>query len=353
MHPHFYHWHARVDLKPDPAILEPRWNAAAAFAKKLSAADIRSLLQLVLFPGTEPVFAKRFTEALVKAEPTFPIDRNAELLRVMATASVYNKLEDSSLPADALALGLQAADFPQGRREPVCDDVMMRAVEYLGVESEKVRPAIYAGALGEAEKKAEAHFDALKTVLGTNDQGEIGKAIEALGRGILAAMKESHQQLGDAIDRLTEESQFLWWLVGHRSPSRDIRREQLTPESYALIAAAEAAERVVFLPPAASVESILDEALAHCKKGGRASATLTDLISAADGDWVQRTARAPAVPELTPLAALVATYAKTGKPDTDLLKKLRLSAKTKFTPVEAARQYFRELMFLRAVEEVG
>jgi len=109
MHPNFYHWHARVQLKPEVSILEPRWNAAAKATHEPSASDICSLLMLVLFPGAEPDFAKRFSEALVKLEPTFPPDHNAELLRVMATAGVYSQLEAFSNVADALALGLHAA----------------------------------------------------------------------------------------------------------------------------------------------------------------------------------------------------------------------------------------------------
>ena len=104
MHPHFYHWHARAELKPDTAILETRWKAAAEFAEDISAADICALLRLVVFPGAEPEFAKRFSEALVKLEPTFPPEGNAELLRVMATAAVYSQMDEPSSKADAIAL---------------------------------------------------------------------------------------------------------------------------------------------------------------------------------------------------------------------------------------------------------
>lgn len=351
MHPNFYHWHARAELKPETAILEPRWNAAAAFAEKLSASDIHSLLLLVLFPGAEPTFAKRYTEAIVKSEPTFPLDKNGELLRAMATASVYSQLDNPSSAADALALGLRAADFPKGRVEPVCQDVMARAAEYLNSESERVRPKIYAGTLANAEKQAEVHFGKLKKAVEANTVEEMGKAVEAVGRGMLVAIKESHQQLGEVIGRHTEESQFLWWLVGRRSPARMVRREQLTAESYALTAALEAAERVTLLPPAASVESILDEALAQCSKGGRASEPLANLIAAAHADGVQSAASAPTAPELTPIAALLA-HTKAGKLDPESLKELHIPAKMKISPVEASRQYFRELIFLRALEEV-
>ena len=353
MHPNFFHWHAHAELKPDLTILEPRWNAAAKFAEKLSAADICSLLRLVLFSGAEPEFAKRFSEGLVKLEPTFPPERNAELLRVMAAAAVHSQMDEPSNVADAIALGLQAAAFPQGRIEPVCQNVMTRAAEYLVVESERVRPAIYAGTLENAEKQTETHLATLKKAVEGNTLPEIGNATEALGRGVLAAMKESHQQLGEVIGRLTEESQFLWWLVGRRSSALNRLRELLTAKIYALPAAAEAAERVALLPPAASVESLLDEALAQCAEGGLASMPLADLIAAADADWMQRVASTVAVPELTPLAALLAKWRTDGKLDASFFKQLRISPKLKAAPSEAARQYFRELIFLRAVEEIG
>ena len=352
MHPNFYHWHAHAELKPEPASLEPRWNAAAKFAEKLSAADIRSLLRLVLFPGAEPEFANRFSGELVKLEPTFPPERNAELLRVMAAAAVHSRLEKSSNVADAFALGLQAAAFPQGRIEPVCQDVMTRAAAYLAEESERVRPEIDAGALEKAEKQTDAHFAVLKKAVEANTPQEIGKATEALARGVLGTMKESHQQLGKVIDRLTEESQFLWWIIGRRSPSLNARREQLTAEAYALPAAAEAATRVLLLPPAASVESLLGESLSQCSKAGRASALLTELIASADAGWVQSTASSAATPELTPLAALLAERQQGGKLSAAALKKLRISGKPKATPIEASQQYLRELMFVRAMQEV-
>src|SRR6266852_4408928 len=111
MHPHFYHWHSRAELKPEVPMLEPRWNAAVKATAEPSASDICSLLTLVLFPGAQPTFAKTFSEAIVKLEPTFPPDHNDELLRVMATAGVYDQLERSTNAADALALGIHAATY--------------------------------------------------------------------------------------------------------------------------------------------------------------------------------------------------------------------------------------------------
>jgi hypothetical protein len=352
MHPNFFHWHGRSQLKPEVPILEPRWNASAKFAENLSAADVRSLLALVLFPGAEPEFAKRFSEALVKLEPTFPPAGNAEMLRVMATASVYTRLESSTNIANALALGLQAAAFPQGRIEPVCQDVMTRAAEYLTAESERIRPNIPTGEPVEAEQQIEVQLANLKQAISSNNVQTIGKAFEPLCIVLLAATKESREEFGRAMRRLAEESQFLWWLIGRRSPALNARRESLTADVYALPAAAEAAERVALLPPAASIESLLDEALAQCIQAKHPTMSFEDLVDAVDAGWMKRAGLAAASPELTPIAAILATRQAGAKYDAKYLKQLRIPPKTKIGPAEASRQYFRELMFIQALAEV-
>lgn len=350
MHPNFFHWHSRAELKPDPAILEPRWNAAAKFAEKLASDDVRSLLRLVLFSGAEPDFAKRFMEALVKVEPTFPIANNAELLRVMAAASVQSRLEKPSDVADAIALGLHAATFPQGRSEPVCQDVMTSAMQYLAQESERRRPEIDPGVLEKAEKQVESQYVALKKAAEANNVPDMTKAIETVGRGVLGAMKASHERLGEVIGRLTEESQYLWWLIGRWSPNMKTRRDPLSAAEYALPAAAEAAARVSLLPPAASVEALLEEVLNQCGKRGEAKTSLLDLLL--DGNHTQDD-KTKATQELTPLATLLAERSQSSKPDVDSLKRLGFPPKATISPIEAARQYFRELVFIRAMADIS
>ena len=353
MHPNFYHWHSRTEFKPDVPILKSRWNAAEKFAKELSATDACSLLRFALFPIAESEFAKRFSAELVKAEPTFPPDKNAELLRVMATAAIHSRFKESSEVADALALGLQAADFPQDRIEPICPDIMISSGEYLVEENEKMRPQIDARNLGQASEDTENYLSSLKEAIEGNNPQEIGKATEQLGRGLAGAMEKSHQELGEIIERLAEESQFLWWLVGRRSPSLNVRREKLSPAEYALPAAQEAGDRVVLLPPAASVESLLNEALSQCDKNVNTSKTLIEVISSAGNSWLENSAYETIAPEVTPITALLAEKKQTGKVTAAKLRQLALRTKAKFTPVAISQQYFKELMFLRAVNKVS
>lgn len=322
-------------MKLDTTILEPRWNAAAKFAEDVSVSDICSLLRLVLFPGAEAEFAKRFSVALVKLEPTFPPEGNAELLRVMATAAVYSKMDKPSNEADAIALGLLAAAFPLERIQPVCKEIMERAGEYLASESERIRPA----------PNVKADFQALKKATETEGWETGEDATKLLGSALV--------ELGDTMGRVAEENQFLWWLVGRQSPLLKQRRDKLTSQDYALVAAVEAAARVMLLPPPASVESLLNEVLAQCKNDPDSSMLLVETIGTPSADLVKGEKAGGQATELTPIAGTLAVLRAGGKADAKGLKHLHLSPKFKSSPAVTSSQYFRELMFLRAIEQIS
>jgi len=335
MHPNFYHWHNRAELKPATSVLQPRWDAAATFAEKLPADDACSLLRLALFGTAEPKFAKRFSEELVALEPTFLPEKNAELLRVMATAALYSQMETESPEADAVALGLLAGVFIPDRIQPVCKELTQRAGEYLARESERMRPT----------PKVKAQYQALKEAVNSANWAANTGATELVGKAVL--------ELGETMGRISEENQFLWWLLGRRSSLLNSRRNQITPKQYALVAAAEAAERVALLPPPSSVEALIEEVLTQCLKPSTSAASLVDFIDAVNLDCVEATAVGAGAHELGPLTSLLELRRTGGKVDSVALGKLHIPAKLKVSPFEAARQYFRETMFFKALAELG
>lgn len=335
MHPHFYHWHNRVELKPELSILKARWDAAAKFTKDLKCGDACSLIHLALFGTPAPEFAKRFSGELVALEPTFLPEGNAELLRVMATAALYSCMEKESVKADAVALGLLAAAFQPDRIQPVCKELALRASEYLTTESERMRP----------------------TPKVASDYGTLQKATEAEGweaeAAITGLIGKAVLELGETMGRIAEENQFLWWLIGQRSSLLNKPRKELLSKEYALLAGAEAAERVALLPPPASVDSLIAEALANCAKASDAAVLLADLIDAANINTLKTEATGADVRELCPLSNLIEVRRAGGKVDGAALENLKIPAKLKVSPTEAANQYFRELMFLRALGQLG
>lgn len=335
MHPNFYHWHSRAELKPETTLLQPRWDAAAMFAENLTGDDACSLLRLALFGTASPEFAKRFSEELVAIEPTFLPQGNAELLRVMATAALYSQTETESAEADAVALGMLAAAFQSDRIQPACKELAQRAGEYLAIRSEQMRPT----------PQVEGKYRALKKAVDAADWAANSTATQLLGNAVL--------ELGETMGRISEENQFLWWLLGRRSSLLNKRRENLAPKEYSLAAAVEAAERVALLPPPASVESLIGEVLAHCSKPSNSPIPLVEFINAVNLDCVKATVAGAGAHELCPLTSLLGVRRARGKVDGASFEKLAIPAKLKVSPTEAANQYFRELMFLRALAQLA
>jgi hypothetical protein len=335
MHLYFHHWHKRVELKPESAVLQIRWDAAAKFSEGLSRGDACSLLRLSLFGTVEPEFAKRLSDALVAAEPTFPPEENLELLRVMATAAIYSQMETESSEADAVALGILAAAFPPDRINPVCKELAQRADEYLAVESERMRPT----------PNVESDYKSLKKATEDEAWADSPEATKLVGNAIL--------ELGETMGRIAEENQYLWWLLGQRSSLLNTRREKLSSKEYALLAGAEAAERVALLPPPSSVESLIDEVLSQCAKATNTAVPLAGIIDAANIGSLSALTVGAEVGELCPLQGLVSVRRAGGKVDGASLEKLSIPAKLKVSPTKAANQYFRELMFLRALAQLG
>ncbi len=338
MHPTFYHWHARAEFKPEVAILEARWNAAKKFATDLPTDDVGPLLNVVLFSGSEPDFVSRLSAAIVVLEPTFNPRDNAELVRVMATAAAYSIMESSSDEADAIALGLQAAAFPTNRVEPVCSEIMEKASEYLGGESERVRPE-----LG-YEEDDESFSELVQLVHKEEIEGT---------ENIDTTIAESVVSLGQTVRRLTEENQFLWWLVGQQSPICKARREKLKPDAYALVAAVEAETRVGLLPPAASVEALLEDAVLQCGDGKSTNHSLTHYVNEAAGALGKIDVETPSVAQLTPINSVRVAHSTGVKVDKGFLKTLKIPHKHEVSCEGAARQYFRELVFLRALRNLS
>lgn len=335
MHPNFYHWHNRVELKPETTVLQARWDAAAKFSEELSGDDACSLLRLALFGTAAPEFSKRFSGELVLLEPTFLPEGNAELLRVMATAALYSQMETASDEADAVALGLQAAAFQPDRIQLVCKELVLRSAEYLASESERVRPT----------PKVRSDYTALEEAIEAEGWADAPEVTQLVGKAVL--------ELGQTMGRIAEENQYLWWLLGRRSSLLNARRDKLSAKDYALLAGAEAAERVALLPPPASVESLIDEVLTQCAKATNTAAPLPDIIDAVNIGSLSAVTAGAEVGELCPLQVLLGVRRAGGKVDAASLEKLSIPAKLKVSPTEAANQYFRELMFLRALEQLG
>lgn len=351
MHPNFYHWHSRSDLKTDVSLLNTRWDAAAALAKEVKRADIIDMSRMLLFEEPVDGFASRLTSAILSADPTFPPEKNAALLRVMSAAVAWSALEEPSHIADSIALGMHAGQSSLGRSSPVCADVLKRGTEYLASESDRVRPLEMYSARRTAAVRLKAEMAALKTAADQNNAQLVGKTSGTVASELIKTLDEQAEACQVAFERLAEETQFLWWTVNGRSPMVGRSRRELAPSEYALVAASEAAERVTVLPPATSTEALIEEALSQCAK--REKRTTLGGILAADTVRVLRpSSEGTGMGCLLPVSTLLHSRNGAGIVEQESFSLLGMKPDVEVSPAAIAIQFYRELMFVRSLAEL-
>jgi len=345
MHPHFFHWHGQVELKPDVAVLEPRWKAAEEFANNNhAAADVNGLLRIAASGKPVDELATRFAEALIVAEPTFPPSRNNQLLGVMACAALYSQLENSSNVADAISIGLRAASFTQPSENTAYSDLFQRAMAYLSSEAERMRPAV-ASSLDIASSDIDSAIAKFSAASQNGQTAEFGKHFDTLGKFTIALSKRVAEQ-DRVFERLAEETQFLWWIVNQSSPTLKIRRSKISVAAYTLVSAEEAATRVGPLPPSASAESLIREAMSQCRGDAMSPVSLTNLLGKctmptlpSKDDYLS--------PQITPI--LGALKKAVGTVRVEQIEDVALDPERKLAPVDLAIHHFWERSYLSAI----
>ena len=88
-------------------------------------------------------------------------------------------------------------------------------------------------------------------------------------------------------------------------------------------------------------------------KGGDLGRLFDRSHHAANIELVRTASVSTSARDLCPVASLVATRVSGGTVDGTSLEKLKIRVKTKMSPMDAANQYFRELMFLKALTQLS
>ncbi|MGA9622975.1 MAG: GTPase-associated system all-helical protein GASH [Bryobacteraceae bacterium] len=270
------------------------------------------MLRLFLFPKPETTENAWFTDGLLTLDKEFPVANNAEQLRLMAGVVMVTTFDEGSAEGCAFALGLRAAVFPKRSTLPAQPEILAAAEAYLQAEAERQRPTYF------------------------------GDAPES--------------RLAEQIRRLAEETGLLWWVISEYSTSLRRRTSGLTAPAYALIAAAEAADRTQILPPPPSADALLARVLKPCKSGPKKAHTLIDFWTAADAGWragLLRSIDASEGRDFVPIITGLAKCEEFGEAvgAARVVPKLcpGVSIEHPLSPAEAAQQLYVELMFLKAL----
>lgn len=356
MHKHTIDWYLQLNITSDAPIATKRWGTAEALAKTLTRARIIELLRLFLFAPSGTDFTQQFTNELIDLDTEFPVTNNIQELRMMAGLVIITTMGKPSHYANAFALGVRAANFPAGRAQPIQPAMVTETEEYLRNEADRLRPDEFANnVVPEITKGLIARTKALDEATAAADAPKTAAALASYTKSVIDTIASSHRILAERVNQLAEESALLWWVLAEHSDTFNKSVNQLTPETYAFAAAAEAAQRTVQLPPPPSIGPLLARALQPCK-AGKNKLALSDYVKTADPIWRAAHVKAVNVSDCRDLAPFCAALEKTeelGSAATALktLSKFcpGLKGELPLMPAQAAQQFYNEIIFLLAL----
>jgi hypothetical protein len=346
MHKNFIDWLRKIHLNPDTALAAKRWSLAEAFEKKATRKDLLQLLRVFLFDTTAPELVQSLTDQFLEIDKEFPASNNAQEVRLMAGIVMVVAFTGRTHDADAYALGIKAAAFPAARCQPAHPDIIGEAQKYIASEADIMRPSDFGGFENRDDLvgKLEAVFSAEDEKKRT---GAARKFVDLL-----------HNNYGVKIQRLGEETEMLWWLLGGYSMVLGKKTEEIDAAAYALIAAYESADRTQVLPPQPSIYPILGQAIAKCK-ATKPQYSLKDFVSVVDSAWRKKIAAEYPASDCLEFVPFVAALIKTEEAgDAGILTKLLpnicpgVTASQKMSPTDAVWQFYNELMFLKALAKL-
>ena len=349
MHPHLVDWFRNVHINPDLKAVEKRWSTAQEYSTTLSRVSVPRLLRLFLFAKPDPGEISWFTEALLRLDKEFPVTNNVEELRLMAGVVMVTTFADRSRPANAFALGLRVAQMAGRTVDPVQPEILAEADQYLRAETERLRPAEFGrGRLSDPGVTLSAHAVSAGAEENQLAAGGDDQAVNTL--------RDEHRYLTSETRRLAEETGMLWWILTEYSPSLDCPTSNLTPPEYALVAAAEAADRTQLVPPPLSASALVTRALRSCKKGPKKTLTIANFLAKTNPTW--RDARLRQIgcidfPYLVPVTTALARIQEidNAAQAAHVAAKLcpGMVAEHPLSPSEIAYLFYCELMFFKAL----
>ena len=191
------------------------------------------------------------------------------------------------------------------------------------------------------------------------DDAKKAAAITSYSESVAGAITDGDGALANRIEQLAEESALLWWVLAEYSDALQRPISELSPETYALAAAVEAAQRTIQLPPLPSIGSLLARAL-RLYKATNKKLVLADYVKATDPIWRADHVKSVIVADcrdLSPLCAAIEKTEELGSAATAITALPKFSpgvnGKLPLTPAEAAQQFYNEIVFLRALDAVA
>jgi hypothetical protein len=372
MHKLFADWYGAVDLAPDPDVLRRRWECVENVSME---ADPNAALNVVRaflsLPDVTDEAVESFVAAFKAADPSFPLEKNTELVRVLLASCIANIVAAKGSCGLVASLALRAARCGGLRPSPEPIAVTREAEEFIASHGADVRDRTQDSAEPPTLERPDLEeADHEPTDLEETDDESTEEAEEPLTeqdlRAELAELRTAilalHSQAADAIEDLAsrvgsgllavlkEETEVLWWLFSERSSDLDVPFSDLPQPGGALVIGRELSDRTHLIPPPPTAGSFLRKALAQAPSE---PCSLTSVIDSLPSGWVATMPHGRHLGALTPVLLALDKEVEAGGSgwQSAFQNRSGLAPDQPLAPLEWARQLYDELSLLQAVDD--
>lgn len=358
MHTKFAEWYNEISLRPTAETLEARWKAVEAIAAGVKLKKIPELLRLFFnLPGGTT--AAEEIRAAAKEDKTYLAENDQKELSVLAGGVIAVAVSKSSTQADATALGISCIEAHGLRKPTRLQGVVDECMAYLAEESVRVRAIDY----NQVKDMNVASLTKRITERGgvaVGDGNSVWSGVDVVLKDFLAQHTAHTNSINAAVNhtvqRLTEQTDILWWLFGEHTLDGTKAFQDLSVPEACYWGARDLAALTQFMPGPFAAPAFLNRMLRLVKDKVaphvRISEGVNDCGKEWKEGWVSELTVAQQLPDLCSMLFGIAKSVEVGGGvgwTAAFEHATGLTASGKLAPTELALQIYSELLLVRAL----
>jgi hypothetical protein len=358
VHTKFADWYNEISLRPTAETLEARWKAVEAVAAGVKLKKIPALLRVFFsLPGGETAVEE--IRAAAKEDKTYLAENDQKELTVLAGSVIAVAVSRSSTQADATALGVSCIEA-QGLRKPTrLQGVVDECMAYLAEESVRVR-AVDNNPVKDMNVATLTKRIAERGGVAVSDVNSVWNGVDIVLKDLLAQhtahTNSINTEVNQAVRRLSEQTDILWWLFGEHTLDGTTAFHDLTVPEACYWGARDLAALTQFMPGPFAAPAFLNRMLRLVKDKVPPHVRISDGVNDCKKEWkegwVSELGSAQQLPDLCPMLFGIAKSVEVGGGagwTAAFEHATGLATNGKLGPTLLALQIYSELLLMRVL----
>jgi len=358
VHTKFADWYNEISLRPTAETLAERWKAVEAVAAGVKLKKIPDALR-VFFNLPGGAIAVEEIRAAAKEDKTYLAENDQKELTVLAGGVIAVVVSKSSTQADAMALGVSCIEAQGMRKATRLQGVVDECMAYLSEESVRVR-AVDNNPVKDMNVAALTKRITERGGVAVGDINSIWSGMDVVLKDLLgqhtAHTSSISIALNQAVQRLSEQTDILWWLFGEHTLDGTKAFSDLTVPEACHWGARDLAALTQFMPGPFAAPAFLNRMLRLVKDKVPTHVRISDSVNDCKKEWkegwVSELASVQQLPDLCPMLFGIAKSVEVGGGagwTAAFEHATGLAANGKLDPTLLALQIYSELLLVRAL----